>query len=74
MKDQFLKIDGVSLNATAFSKMSESEALAEMTNGNILKTHGKDAAWGKKAHQACVNALRPQKPKAVRQKDVELDN
>lgn len=58
MKPVFFKVDGIGLNATAFSKMTEEQAVAEMTEGNILKEHKKDAAWARKAYKACVDALR----------------
>lgn len=53
------KVDEVNLNAALFGSLSEEDAVKRMTENGILKTHGKDEAWAKKAHKACVDALKP---------------
>lgn len=59
-----VKIDGIGLNAKHFAAMSEADAVKEMKDGNILKTHNKDEAWAKAAYAKCVEALKPKKEAA----------
>jgi len=57
-----VKVDGIGLNATHYAKMDEAAAVADMTLKTndamgVATAHGKDAAWAKGAHAACVAAV-----------------
>jgi hypothetical protein len=48
-----VKVDGVGLNATHFSAMSEQDAIKAMSADGISN----DSAWSKKAYTACQKAV-----------------
>lgn len=64
MRQVNIKVDGIGLNATYFNSMKKEDAVKKMTADNILSTHGKDEAWGSKAHDACVEAVKADEKKA----------
>jgi len=66
MKNVSVKVDGRSLLANHFAKMSEEGAVKAMADDGIKEA--KDPGWAKKAYAACVNAVKEADKKAADKK------
>lgn len=58
-----VKIDGIGLNATHFTKMKKEDAVKAMEADGILKAQGKDRDWAGKAYETMVTAVAEDKKK-----------
>lgn len=72
-----VNVDGVNINATHYAKMTEKDAVTDMTvkgtkdnDGamGLATAHGKDADWAKNAHGMAVKAVATAKAKDDKEK------
>ena len=74
MKQEFIfKVDGVGFYARLWASKNEVDAVKEMSEGNILKTYGKDEVWAKKAWKTVCDAAKKADEELVVQDKVAKD-
>jgi len=63
MKDVFVKVDGISVNATHYTRWKKEDAVKAMEADGVFKTHGKNADWAGKVYDELVKGVDAAKKK-----------